>query len=160
MNLKTGDILFCTGKKLLSKSIQIATRSRMSHTATYISVWGVDCIIDAQKDGVQLRRMDLWQDEYNYSYIILRSPEAIKEADFGKRALEIIGTTPYDFWNLIFRQPKKLITGKWDARKNDNDRMICNGATAYLHGLPNPDQYDPQQLFDVFLDNGFQLINQ
>lgn len=159
MNLKTGDILFCTGKKLLSKSIQIATRSRLSHSAVFISVWGVDCIIDAQKDGVNLRRMDLWQEQYNYTYIVLRSPREIIEAEFGKRALEIIGTTPYDYWNLVFRQPKKLITGQWDARKNETDRMICNGAVAYLHGLPNPDQYDPQQLFDVLLQKEFKLIN-
>jgi len=40
MELKTGDILNCTGKKLLSKIIKMFTKSRFSHTAIFIEIWG------------------------------------------------------------------------------------------------------------------------
>ena len=49
--LKTGDVLHCRGKSLLSKIIRWATKSEINHTALFIWIWGEPYIIDAQDNG-------------------------------------------------------------------------------------------------------------
>ena len=52
--LKTGDVLHCRGKKLISKMIRWATKSQINHTALFILIWGEPYIIDAQDNGVNV----------------------------------------------------------------------------------------------------------
>lgn len=58
--LKTGDILHCSGKKLLSRLIKKATKSKFSHSAVFIEIWGQPYILDAQIDGVNVRPLNDW----------------------------------------------------------------------------------------------------
>jgi hypothetical protein len=71
--LVTGDILHCTGKRPLSKLIRFFTKSKFSHTALFIRIWDQPYVIDAQKDGVNVRPWEEWIKEYDYSFIVSRS---------------------------------------------------------------------------------------
>ncbi len=68
-DLKTGDVLHCRGKSLLSKIIRWATNSEINHTALFIWVWGEPYIIDAQDNGVNLKPFNEWVEKYNYNFI-------------------------------------------------------------------------------------------
>jgi hypothetical protein len=76
-NLKTGDILHCTGKRLLSRLIRKFTKSKFSHSALFIEIWGQPYIIDAQRDGVHVRPWNDWCNQYNYTILAHRSPKVI-----------------------------------------------------------------------------------
>ena len=70
--LEDFDVLHCTGQKLLARLIRKFTKSEFSHTAIFRIIEGVPCVIDAQRDGVQVRTFERWQKEYNYKYVVSR----------------------------------------------------------------------------------------
>lgn len=162
--LQFGDILMCEGKRSLANAIKIATASQFSHSANYFELYFTPdgkpypFIFDAQKKGAYIKTLDQWEQKYAYEYLILRNPNPIDREVYSQRLLSLNGT-PYDFINLIFRKPRQIITKEWKDKPNELERLICNGVTAYLHGLPNPDSYTPQMLWDVLITLGYRLIN-
>ena len=124
--LKTGDILHCSSKRLISKLIKKATKSNFSHTALFIEIWGQPYVIDAQKDGINVRPWDAWMEKYNYDLVIHRSTDLVNEKTFAQRALTKVGHTGYDFEGLLLRQPIELITGKWLEKGDKNVKMYCS----------------------------------
>lgn len=154
--MKTGDILHCTGKGWLSKTIMWFTNSKVSHTALFISVWGNDYILDSQKDGTNLRPFDEWVKEYNYLYTVT-SMNVSNEKVFATRVMKKCGVTSYDFELLVLRHPISIIwskiTGKEfvpKQKKDESKKMVCSEFVAWAHNLPNPERFTPQKLYEFY----------
>ena len=157
-NLKTGDILHCSGTRFLSKAIKAATRSEYSHTAIFIWIWDAPYVIDAQKDGVNVRPWKEWNEEFNYTIKVHRSPEKVNEKTFATKALSKSGNTGYDFEGLFARQPLKLITGKWKEAGDKDERMFCSEYVAWVYGIKDSYKMTPQELYEWCTENGFYTI--
>lgn len=160
--IQTGDILHCRGKRLISRLIMRFTKSEWSHTALAIRIDGCLFVIDAQKDGVNLRPFDAWHAKYNYEIEVNRpfifahnhSPEYVK-----KRVLGKAGVTAYDFQSLFLRYPLKLITGSWRNRGDkEDDRMYCSELVAWSYSIDNWFAMDPKSVYEWCKVNRFQTI--
>lgn len=156
--LKTGDILHCSGTRVISKLIKAATRSEYSHTALFIWIWDSPYVIDAQKDGVNLRPFDEWMKEFNYTIKVHRSSDVVNEKSLATKALSKSGNTGYDFEGLLIRQPLKLVTGKWKADPNKEERMFCSEYVAWVYGIKDSYKMTPQELYEWCTKNGFYTI--
>ena len=156
MNLKQGDILHCSGNRLISKLIKKFTKSKFSHTALYIEIWDQPYVIDAQKDGVNVRPFNEWEKKYNYSYVVSRDSSLNKESSkiLCKRALSKTGHTAYDIESLLLRQPWKLITGKWKEVGNTEEKMYCSEFVAWVYGVGNYYKMSPEDVYDWCVENG------
>lgn len=150
MNLKPGDILHCSGNRLISKLIKKFTKSKFSHTALYIEIWDQPYVIDAQKDGVNVRPFKDWMDKYNYSFVVSRDTTLSEyhTKQLSKRALLKTGHTAYDLESLLLRQPWKLLTGKWKTAKNEEEKMYCSEFVAWVYEIPNYYKMSPEDLYD------------
>ena len=153
--LKTGDILHCSGKRLVPRLIKAFTRSPFSHSALFIEIWGQPYIIDAQKDGVNVRPFKEWKAKYNYDYIIHRNISDYDQKELAKKALSKVGLTAYDFESLIFRQPFELMTGKWNVRKDEQTKMYCSEFVAWVWGADASYRMSPKDLYEWCLVNNF-----
>jgi hypothetical protein len=156
--LRTGDILHCTGKRLISRIIKWFTKSKFSHSALFVEIWGSPYIIDAQKDGVNLRPWDAWMKEYDYDFIVHRSLNTIDERDIAERALTRVGSTGYDFESLIFKQPIELFTGKWNKKKDETQRMYCSEFVSWVYSIDRSYRMSPEDLYNWCINNQFYEI--
>jgi hypothetical protein len=159
-NLKPGDILFCSSDRFLGKAIKWATDSEFSHVALYVEVWGVPFVIDAQKDGIQFRMYDQWQNEYGYKVRAFRAPYAIDPKAISLRAATKAGFTAYDFPSLLLRHPIALLSGKWQERNDSEDMMTCSEFVAWVYAIQRSYRMSPQDLFDWVLLNKFIEIKE
>ena len=148
---KHGDILHCKGKSLISKGIRLFTKSTTTHSAIYFEIDGQPFIMDAQKDGVNLRPFKEWMEKYNYD--IIATPW-IWSHDPYKKALQKSGVTGYDFRLFLFRYPSKIIKSVFTRKdvklkrvKNENEKLICSEFIAWVIGLENPQNYTPKDLY-------------
>jgi hypothetical protein len=159
-DLQTGDILHCKGKTLLSKAIRWATKSKINHTALFISIWGEPYIIDAQDNGVNLKPFDEWVQKYGYEFVVHRSSKKLDEKKIAVKAMSKIGLTAYDFEGLIVKQPIELVTGKWKKKKGDkeNDKMYCSEFVAWVYGLNDSYRTSPEDLLEYCKAEGFKEI--
>ena len=157
-SLKTGDILHCSGKKLLSRLIKKATKSKFSHSAVFIEIWGQPYIIDAQKDGVNVRPLNDWLEKYNYNITVHRSSNLVNEKTFAQRALTKVGHTAYDFESLLIRQPIELLTGKWVEKGDTTKAMYCSEYIAWIYGVEKAYKFSPQDLYEWCKANFFYEI--
>lgn len=135
-----------------------ATKSKFSHTAIYIEIWNKPFVIDAQKDGVNVRPYAEWEKEYNYKIEVRRAPFAIDEKNFSLKATTKVGNTAYDFVGLLVKQPFELITGKWRVKKDENDKMYCSEYVAWCYGIKESYRMSPQDLYEWQLKNHFYEI--
>jgi uncharacterized protein YycO len=149
-NLKPGDILHCSGSRTISKLIKFFTKSKFSHTALYLEIWGQPYVIDAQKDGVNVRPIEDWKKKYNYSYTVSRdeSLNDDQKKELCKRALSKTGHTAYDIESLLLRQPWKLITGKWKEAGDKQEKMYCSEFVAWVYQVPDYYKMSPEDLYD------------
>lgn len=160
-NLQTGDVLHCTGKRWISRAIRWWTKSEYSHTAMYLEVWGQPYVVDAQKDGFNLRPYHKWIEKYDYDYKVTRNPAAQDKKfreELAKRALSKVGVTAYDFESLIFRQPYKIITGKWKQKRKEEDRMYCSEAISWVHGVKESYKMSPQDFYEYCILHGYLVF--
>ena len=158
-NLKHGDQLLCKGHSIISKTIMTVTKSEWSHAAIYLEINGQPYIIEAQKNGVNLKTFEEWRTNWNYEYIVYRNKFSFDEQEFLLKALSKSGETSYDFHSFLLRQPWKLLTGKWkDKGKKENDKMICSEFCAWVWGIPEYWKLTPQDLF-VYLKNSKSWLN-
>lgn len=148
MQLKTGDILHCTGHSLLSKIIRWFTKSKINHTGIVVEVWDQVYVIDAQKNGVNPKPLEAWLKEYNYDVIISR-PGDINVREFCIKAFSKVGLTGYDFENLIIKHPLSIVRGKWVKDKDPNDdKMICSEYVAWVFDIDKPYRITPAKLYE------------
>lgn len=157
--LKTGDILHCTGHKWLSKMIRKFTKSKFSHSALFIEIWGQAYIIDAQNDGVNLRPFSEWQKTYGYDFVIHRPNKGFDEKELSIRALTKVGNTAYDFESLILKHPWTIITNSsWRLKKDPYERMTCSEFVAWVFGTERSYRISPEDLHNWCLINNFSII--
>lgn len=146
-HLKTGDILHCRNNRLLSKLIRWATKSKWSHTAIYMELNGRPFIIEAQKNGVNIKTFDNWEKQYGYYWEAHRNLEMGHEVPFVDRALSKAGVTGYDFDDLILKHPWRIITGKWKREPNEEDDMYCSFFAMWCHREPDAYKMRPDEAF-------------
>jgi len=146
-----GDILHCQGKSLISKGIRVFTKSTITHSAIYFEIDNEPFIMDAQKDGVNLRPFKEWMKKYNYD--IIATPWKWSHNPY-KKALSKSGVTGYDFRLFLFRYPSKIIKSIFTRKdvklkrvKNENEKLICSEFIAWVIGLENPQNYTPKDLY-------------
>lgn len=161
--IQTGDVAHCRGRSVLAKSIMFMTQSEFSHSAIFYRSHKGLFVVDAQKDGFQMRSFENWQKDYGYKFKLTRTFKDTHKIE--DRIEDLIGTTPYDFESLILRQPVKIIRQHLNKiRKNDkepwknrgereNDRMVCSEAVAYCLGIPTAYQLSPQELWEYCSKN-------
>ena len=112
--LKGGDILHCSGTRLISRLIKRFTKSDYSHTAYVAEIWGKVYIIDSQRDGTNPRPLDKWLKKYQYNIIVARTKMSKSDRHVEAiRAFDKSGSTGYDLVTLFVRQPWKILTGRW-----------------------------------------------
>jgi uncharacterized protein YycO len=157
--LKTGDILHCTGHRLISKLIKYFTKSKFSHSAMFIEIWGQPYIIDAQKDGVNVRPFDAWKEKYDYTFKVYRSTKEIDHRTLALRALTKVGNTGYDFESLLIKHPITLVTNtSWKLNKDDYNRMTCSEYVAWVYGVERSYRISPQDLYNWCVINNFYEV--
>ena len=157
--LKTGDILHCTGHRLISKLIKYFTKSKFSHSAMFIEIWGQPYIIDAQKDGVNVRPFDVWKEKYDYTFKVYRSTKEIDHRTLALRALTKVGNTGYDFESLLIKHPITLITNtSWKLGKDEYNRMTCSEYVAWVYGVERSYRISPEDLYNWCVINGFYEV--
>jgi hypothetical protein len=145
--LKTGDILHCSGKRLLSKIIKKLTRSKFSHSALFIEIWGQPYVIDAQSDGVNVRPFDEWLKKYDYNFIVHRFSGELDRMALSKRAMTKVGHTGYDIEGLVIKQPIKILTGTWKEKGDTTERMYCSEYVAWVYGVEKSYRMSPEDLY-------------
>lgn len=154
ITLQNGDILHCRSKGVLGKAIRLVSRGEFNHSAIVIKIGRQVFVADSQNNGTNLKTIEVWKKEYNYSYVIHRYIHANKDwgANFRNRALSKTGVTGYDFASLILWQPILLLTGKWFGKKGEkaDKRQYCSEYVAWCHEVPNPWEMSPKKLFEWF----------
>jgi hypothetical protein len=158
-NLKTGDVLHCTGARLISRLIMKFTKSKVSHTAVFVRIWGQPYIIDSQKDGTNVRPYNEWVKKYDYDYIVHRNPLLIDEKTFALKAFSKIGVTSYDFESLFLRYPWKILTGKWHYRgERETTRMFCSEYVAWTHNINHYYRLSPEDLLQHCIKHNWDVV--
>ena len=157
---KTGDVLHCSGKRLISKLIRWATKSKFNHTALYIEIWGQPYIIDAQDNGVNIKPFDQWEKEYGYKYIVTRPPYDQDEKRVAVKAMSKVGLTAYDFEGLLIKQPIELLTGRWRKKKNDREqeKMYCSEFVAWVYYISDSYKTSPADFLEYCKKNKWTLV--
>lgn len=150
--LKTGDILHCKGKSLLSKLIMFFTSSKFSHSALVVETWGQLYVVDAQKNGVNPRPLLDWIKHYNYDVKVSVPIVEFDVKAFSIKCFSKVGFTPYDFVSFLVYQPYYLITGKWVGKTNENANgsMYCSEFVGWIHQSPNYWELSPKDIFNLF----------
>ena len=158
--LKTGDVLHCAGKRLISKLIRWATKSKFNHTALFIEIWGQPYIIDAQENGVNVKTFEQWVKEYDYKYIVTRPPFEIDTKELSLKAMSKVGTTAYDFEGLLIKQPVELITGKWKKKKGtrEQNKMYCSEYVAWVYNIEESYRTSPADFLEYCKNNKWSFI--
>jgi hypothetical protein len=149
--LKSGDILCCKGHSILSKLIMRFTKSNFSHVALVLEIWGELCIVDAQRDGTNLRLFSEWEEKFKYKFVAFRPKEFTNEMK--NKAVKKMGFTPYDFISLFVYQPLYIITKKWLGKRGEEatKRMYCSEYAGYVFNLPNWWRKNPQNVYEYCL---------
>lgn len=151
MQLKTGDILHCTGARLLARLVMFFTRSKISHTAIVICVWDQLYVIDAQKNGVNPKPLQDWLDYYKYKIKVSRNFSLFNEKNLSIRCFSKVGLTSYDFVSLLFYQPWYLLTERWigKTKENSTKRMYCSEYVGWCLEIENYWELSPEDIYKL-----------
>ncbi len=158
MELKTGDILHCTGYGFISSIIKWLTKSKLSHTACFISIWGQPYIIDAQSKGVSVKPFKAWTDKYVYEYTVSRK-KGLDEKEWALRAMSKVGMTSYDYYNLVIRQVIYRLWFKltgwhlWIKVKSEEHEMVCSEYVAWTHEISEWEKASPEDIYQYCINN-------
>lgn len=164
MNLQTGDILHCRGKRLLSKLIAFATHSEFTHTAIVKVEEGEVFIAEMQKNGCELKSYENWQKDYGYKYVATRDNSS-DVSYVATRIYRKIGFARYDIALLFLRYPAKLLLSLFlnkefvlKRKKNEEKRMTCSEFVAYCYGWGDPQNYSPKDVYDKCIKEGHIIL--
>lgn len=166
-DIKTGDMALCFKDSELSEAIRLASNSEFSHSATFIWVNGDLAVADSQADGFQIRDFFVWMEDFGYSFEVWS--QKVPRGDYEKRIRKIAGTTKYDWFSLLFRQPRKLITqflNKFRKKKKSGytfkgedkeaKRMYCFESSLYVWGHDHTHQPTANELIKIVHEEGFK----
>lgn len=163
MDIKTGDILHCRSNGVLGKAIRTFTNGEFNHTAVALVVDGFLLVVDAQKDGVFPRSYYHWIREYNYDFVVQRSPFLINEQTFRPRALSQCGT-PYDKKLLLVEHSVNELRKKYgkdavvDIEYKGNGKFVCSEYALWCHSVRNAHEYTPQMVKEYCDRNDWKTI--
>ena len=152
-DIRTGDLLHCRSNGILGRAIRSFTSGEVNHTAVAIVVDGFLLIVDAQKDGVFPRSYHHWIKEYNYDFVVTRSPYLINEEVFRPRVLSQCGS-PYDKELLLKDHALNELRKKFgkqaviDIKFRGNGKFVCSELAMWSHGEPNAHEFTPQMVRD------------
>lgn len=151
-DLRTGDILHCNGKRLLSKLIRKVSKGRYSHTATVVISYGQVLIVESQRRGVNIIPYDAWQNKYNYQYDVARPIRLNHNVKHARRAFKPAGIAKYDIGMLIWDYPRYVLTGRWrgdnEVESTAENRFTCSTYIGWLFKMPNWWKLSPQQVYE------------
>jgi hypothetical protein len=162
-DIQTGDLLHCRGNGVIAKLISFFTKSKVTHTAVAIRLWGQLYIIDAQRKGIIPRSFYSWCNTYKYKFEVQRNPKFKEEKDFAIKAMSQSGTD-YDFELLLVEYPHKIIaeTVKLNLRLRkkfeSNDRFICSEYAMWCHGIEQPYKFTPKLVKEYCYKNNWITI--
>jgi hypothetical protein len=164
MNLQTGDILHCRGKRLLSRLIAFATNSEFTHTAIVKVEEGEVFIAEMQKNGCELKSYENWQKDYGYKYVATRCHN-VSNLNISGKIYNKIGFARYDIALLFLRYPVKLLKSlifnkefSINRKKNEEMRMTCSEFVAYCYGWSEPQNYSPKDVYDKCIKEGHIIL--
>lgn len=160
-NLRTGDIFVCKRDTFISRAIRWMTKSTWSHTASFAVIEGFDCIIEAQRNGVNIKTYDNWVKEYGYIFEVYRNPDMGSERAFVNRSLQKAGVTGYDLISFLIRHPWKIITGSWRKMpiEEEAEEMVCSEFNSWQHRIKGWWQTTPDELHKYMVENGWKKID-
>jgi len=152
MELKTGDILHCKRKSLLSKLIKFFTQSEYTHTAIVVVLEKEICVVEMQNKGCEIKTFDNWKRKYNYEYVVsyssVRPPSA-------RKIMSKSGVMGYDFELFIIKYPIRLILGRILGREfkvkrseNEDEKMICSEFVAWCYGWGDTQSFTPKKVYE------------
>jgi len=151
-DLRTGDILHCNGRRLLSKLIRKVSRGEYSHTATVVVAYGQVLIVEAQRRGVDIMPYDAWQEKYGYEYDVARPIRLNHTTKHARRAFRPAGVAKYDIGMLLWDYPRYVLTGKWRGADEDEaiseNRYTCSTYVGWLFKMENWWKLSPQQVYE------------
>ncbi len=163
MNLQTGDILHCKGKRLLSRLIAFATNSEFTHTAIVKVEEGSVFIAEMQKNGCEFKTYENWQKVYDYKYVATRSNVSMDNISI--RIYKKLGYARYDFALLALRYPVKLLKSlifnkefSINRSRNEENRMTCSEFVAYCMGWSEPQDYSPKDVYNRCIEEGHTIL--
>lgn len=122
-NLKTGDIVFTSGKGIFSRGIKRVTDSEVTHVGFVIDLYGVKYIVEMLSEGIQLSSFKRYFEDDKSWIVDIRRPSEL--TDIHREALrmdllfDIEDWVKYD-WKAI----AKFIFKK--RGKNSKDKLYCS----------------------------------
>jgi len=135
-----------------------ATKSKWSHTAIFIEIWGQPYVIEAQRNGVNVKSYYEWLKKYGYYFEISRSPYLSDHKLFSINAMSVVGVTGYDFVSLLVRYPWKIITGAWRKKKVESDKFYCSEYAMWTHDVELSYRMSPQDVYEYCEMDGWEVI--
>ncbi|MFN5417666.1 MAG: hypothetical protein ACK5B9_11465 [Flavobacteriia bacterium] len=157
--IQTGDLLHCEGNGIIAKGIKLFTKSKVTHTAVAIRIWGQLFIMDAQNEGVFPRPFNAWMRKYNYKFTVSRSPFHIHEENFAKRMMTMCGS-PYDRDLFLKGYPKEIILKRnLEDSFEGNGKFICSEFAMWCHGVPQPFRYTPKEIVEYCDNHDWKTID-
>lgn len=154
---KCGDILFCSSKRAMSKTILKAIKGNYSHTAQVIEINEKLYVIDAQAGGIMPRRLEHWESEFKYKVDVLR-PTTIDKKEWTNKALWYCGIK-YDKKHLLIGLFKSLLGAKKiNSRFRNNGKFVCFEYTAKLLGMWEAEQQTAEKIYSHLLTKNFKRL--
>lgn len=154
MELQNGDILHCSGNKLLSGIIKHVTNSVFSHTALVLEINGMIFICDSQKDGTRIRSISKWEKDHNYKYVVSRP---INEPKDLINKVEPYLNSRYGFIDLV-RHLIYRYTKIWLGSRREDKNLVCSEFVMRVYGAKDAYKKTPQDAYTWCLFNDFILI--
>ena len=138
-DVKTGDIIMTSSNTKLSKAIQSFQKlenkhwGMWSHSGIIWLAYGRIMVIEAQKRGICITPIEHYL-KPEFSLMILKPHLHIDGSEMAQQMLPYCGNTDYDFFNLLFSQPIKILFKKWiGAKKQKARKFICHEWTAFSY---------------------------
>ena len=150
--LLPGDTILYSGSSILAKSIQLFESSPWNHVSFVVNNNGTLQVIEALGHGVQF---NTFEDSFkgNKNICAIRPNFAFDSDKCNEFALSLVGKEPYDFVDLILKQPFYTVTGHWLWNpEGDGHRLICAEVPVYVfHScnemlFTNWGEYNPKML--------------
>lgn len=157
VTLKSGDILHCTGKSIISKIIMFVNNTDISHTAMFISIWYEPYIIESSFWRVRLIPYQKWIKNFNGTFQISRILD-IDEKEVCSKAMNMINI-PYNYFFLIKKLLESINLINFIEKISKffniaifeykyNNRLVCSMLVGFAHNIDKWEKMTPKDLYE------------
>lgn len=154
---KSGGIILCRSKRMLSKTIMETTGGDWSHVAKVIIIEGKVFVIDAQKEGVFARPLETWKRTFDYECELWNNPKAKIQAYETSNCMQYAGV-PYDKKHLAVGLMLSWVNAKEISEDYENNgKFICTEFVMKTECVDDPHKYTPQDVANYVHDKNFKL---